>query len=1121
MAEWKSGQVILGEYLIKKELGKGGMGRVWLVKSNSTGRQFAIKQTILKDDKSRKAFLAELQTWIDLPEHPNIVPCRFFRTVGDEIVIFTDYIDGGSLKDWIDQGKLTTLEQILDVAIQFAWGLHAIHERGLVHQDVKPGNVLMTADGTPMVADFGLARARQIAPDGQFVSLDSLPGQQSVLVSSGGMTPAYASPEQKAGQPLSRKTDIWSWGVSVLDMFMGGVSCPHGGHIAAGVLESYIENGWQADGLPEMPEGAADILRNCFAPDPAKRWVNLEAAIAAAKGLFQKAAGRTYPKHLQQGCVTPAKTVQHDRKGAQGGKWSNPHEWLRKAYVANGRDPASAESYRVPDAYSRKGAAVVDLAIYEEAERQFKAALSVWNTNTADQYACLLSEKAEICGSQNDAEGYFAAVDLCIEIRRRLVEQGGGRREHAEEQLAGVLMNKAVTAEAYGDLACATDLYDQCIALLRRLTKQDGRWELAGNMALALMNKGNLLRTMGSLTEATNLYDESIDICQRVVGQDGRQKLAEVMARVLLSKASVSFLMDDYAGTVNLCDECIKIFHRLASQDEQNESAEGMAKALMNKACALSRISDLAGGLKSLDEGIAIYRRLVEQEWRQEWANDLAKALMNKASTLTLMRDSAGATKLYDESIGIYRLQVEQNGRGELAEELAQALINMAVLVRDQGNLADAVKLNDECIAIRRRLVEQKGRPELEDNLAVALEYKAVTLLLMRDKENAILLFDECIAIRRRLVEQEGRKELAKKLAYVLSTKGALICTGDSAGAVDLFNESVAIYRRLVEQEGLVELANELTKALVGEAQALMSKANGMQKQGDHAGAVEFYDRCIAIHECFITKYGKAESHNGMAVALLAKADSLVDMGNYIAAEPLFNQCCKIWQMLLTKDTNGGWAGKLATATMKKGLMYALKGQGLLNSGNPKGAANVYDQCIALWSPIVEQKWDTAIAQLAHELANALTNKAVALQCMGDNPGAVTLYSQCITIRQRLVELHGRNDLSNDLANAVFNKACAKLSMGDYPEAVELFDQGITIWRRLVQSEGRHELLGDLAWGRLYRAAAIKALGAFNETEVRNTKEAYQTVSDEASRTGRNDLHNIVSWAQNVFSDIL
>ena len=121
MSEWHAQQVILDDYLIEKELGRGGMGRVWLMKSNSTGRRFAVKQTLLKEEKHRKAFLSELQTWIDLPKHPNIVPCRFFRTVGDEIVIFADFIEGGSLADWIAKRKLTSLEQILDVAIQFAY----------------------------------------------------------------------------------------------------------------------------------------------------------------------------------------------------------------------------------------------------------------------------------------------------------------------------------------------------------------------------------------------------------------------------------------------------------------------------------------------------------------------------------------------------------------------------------------------------------------------------------------------------------------------------------------------------------------------------------------------------------------------------------------------------------------------------------------------------------------------------------------------------------------------------------------------------------------------------------------------------------------------------------------
>ena len=143
---------------------RSGRGRRGEIKSRATGRHFAVKQTLLKDDAHRKAFLAELQTWIDLPEHPNIVPCRFFRTVGDEIVIFADYIAGGSLAEWIARRKLIKLENILDVAIQFAWGLHAVHERGLIHQDVKPGNVLMTPDGVPMVTDFGLTRARPSIP---------------------------------------------------------------------------------------------------------------------------------------------------------------------------------------------------------------------------------------------------------------------------------------------------------------------------------------------------------------------------------------------------------------------------------------------------------------------------------------------------------------------------------------------------------------------------------------------------------------------------------------------------------------------------------------------------------------------------------------------------------------------------------------------------------------------------------------------------------------------------------------------------------------------------------------------------------------------------------------------
>ena len=159
--DWKAGQTILDDFIAQRKLGEGGMGAVHLVRSRSTGKAFAVKRLKANGDIDRRNFLTELQTWIDLPEHPHLVACLFFRTVGDETLIFSEYVADGSLKSWIDDERLyaagtaAALERILDVAIQVAAGLHCVHELGLVHQDVKPGNIMMGADGTAKVTDFG------------------------------------------------------------------------------------------------------------------------------------------------------------------------------------------------------------------------------------------------------------------------------------------------------------------------------------------------------------------------------------------------------------------------------------------------------------------------------------------------------------------------------------------------------------------------------------------------------------------------------------------------------------------------------------------------------------------------------------------------------------------------------------------------------------------------------------------------------------------------------------------------------------------------------------------------------------------------------------------------------
>jgi serine/threonine protein kinase len=291
--------VILNLYEVTDLLGEGGMGQVHKVRHRGWNMDLAVKSpraAMIERAGGVENFVSECETWVNLGLHPHIVSCYYVRTLGGIPRVFAEYVEGGSLSDWIRSGKLyeggqpQALERILDISIQFAWGLRYAHEQGLVHQDVKPLNVMMTPDGIAKVTDFGLAKARAMAgesPSGGH------PGHTVVVAGAGLYTPEYASPEQVAGHPLSRRTDVWSWGVSVLEMFTGGVTWKSG-LAALEVLEDYLENGTDDVGLRPMPGSVVELLMRCFQKEEAARPHDMQEVANELQALYQEAVGEPY-----------------------------------------------------------------------------------------------------------------------------------------------------------------------------------------------------------------------------------------------------------------------------------------------------------------------------------------------------------------------------------------------------------------------------------------------------------------------------------------------------------------------------------------------------------------------------------------------------------------------------------------------------------------------------------------------------------------------------------------------------------------------------------------------------------------------------------------------------------
>lgn len=267
---YPAGTLLMDTYRVESRPIHGGMGTVWRVRHMGWDAELAMKRPqprMFLDEASRQNFISECQSWIGLGLHPNIVSCYYVREMEGVPTIFSEWMENGSLEDRIRDGSVyagteeAAAARLLDIAIQYGRGLHYAHEQGLIHQDVKPDNLLLTADWQAKAADFGLAKARGVLT-GQSLSVE---GDGTRMAASGGYTPAYCSMEQMDGKLLTRRTDIYSWAVSVLEMYLGARPWD------SGVVAGLSCRGYFDDCRIPMPEKLRELLAKCLEADPEER----------------------------------------------------------------------------------------------------------------------------------------------------------------------------------------------------------------------------------------------------------------------------------------------------------------------------------------------------------------------------------------------------------------------------------------------------------------------------------------------------------------------------------------------------------------------------------------------------------------------------------------------------------------------------------------------------------------------------------------------------------------------------------------------------------------------------------------------------------------------------------
>ena len=256
------GNYIADRYEILDKIGTGGMSDVYKAKDHILGREVAVKvlkQEFAEDVTFVTKFRSEAQSAAGL-EHANIVNIYDVGSENGMYYIVMEYVEGITLKTYIEKKGQLNFKEAISIAIQVGRGIEAAHNKGIIHRDIKPQNIIISTEGKVKVTDFGIARATT----SNTIHADVMGSVH------------YASPEQARNGYVDGKSDIYSLGIVMYEMVTGRV--PFDGDTTVAVALQHLQEEMVAPSAyaPELPISLEKIILKCTMKSPDRRYATIE-----------------------------------------------------------------------------------------------------------------------------------------------------------------------------------------------------------------------------------------------------------------------------------------------------------------------------------------------------------------------------------------------------------------------------------------------------------------------------------------------------------------------------------------------------------------------------------------------------------------------------------------------------------------------------------------------------------------------------------------------------------------------------------------------------------------------------------------------------------------------------